>query len=80
MIRRILFTTTTAAALLAAAPAFAAEAAPSKQPCSCCSDGANHEVDHPRHEAQKQEAAAERKGQPRAGGENADLWNGSFGG
>jgi hypothetical protein len=79
MIRRILFTTT-AAALLAAAPAFAAETAPSKQPCSCCSDGANHDVDHPRHEAQKQKADAERKTQPRAGDENADLWNGSFGG
>jgi hypothetical protein len=60
MIRRILFTAAAAAALLAAAPAFAADTAPSKQQCSCCSDGSNHDVDHAMHAlhvATKQNAA-----------------------
>jgi hypothetical protein len=51
MIRRILFTTAAAAALFAAAPAFAAETAPSKEQCSCCSDGSNHAMDHRAHQA-----------------------------
>jgi hypothetical protein len=57
MIRRILVTTTAAVALLAAAPAFAAETTSSKKPCSCCSDGSNHEIDHPLRDAKKQNAA-----------------------
>jgi hypothetical protein len=51
MIRRILFTTAAAAALFAAAPAFAEDKAPENQPCSCCSDGSNHDVDHRIHQA-----------------------------
>jgi hypothetical protein len=78
MIRRILFASSAAAALLAAAPAFAAEA-PSKQPCSCCSDGSIHDVDHAlRHQGQK--AASEREAQLRSADENPDLRNQSFGG
>jgi hypothetical protein len=60
MIRRLLFTAAAAAALLAAAPAFAADTAPSKRQCSCCSDGSNHDVDHALRAAQKQNAAAAR--------------------
>jgi hypothetical protein len=79
MIRRILFATSAAAALLATAPAFAAERAPSKQPCSCCSDGSLHDVDHAlRHQGQK--AESERKAQLRSADENPDIRNGSFGG
>jgi hypothetical protein len=78
MIRRILFATSAAAALLAAAPTFAAETAPSKQPCSCCSDGSIHDVDHALRQGQK--AAGERKAQPRSADENPDIRNQSFGG
>jgi hypothetical protein len=78
MIRRLLFTTAAAATLLAAAPAFAAETAASKQPCSCCSDGSMHGVDHPLREAQKQKAA-ERKAQQR-NDEDPAVRNGFFGG
>jgi hypothetical protein len=60
MIRRILFTTAAAAMLLGAAPAFAAETAASKQQCSCCSDGSNHNVDHALHEGRNQKAEKER--------------------
>jgi hypothetical protein len=78
MIRRILFATSAAAALLAAAPAFAAEAANAKQPCSCCSDGSIHGVDHALRDGQK--AASERKAQLRSADENPDVRNQSFGG
>ena len=61
MIRRILFTTAAAATLLAAAPAFAAEAAPSKQPCSCCSDGSVHGTDHRVREAHRKDASSENR-------------------
>jgi hypothetical protein len=61
MFRRILFSTAAAAALLAAGPAFAAETAQSKEQCSCCSDGSNHDMEHrARAEAQKRNAAAPR--------------------
>lgn len=82
MFRRILFTTTAAATLLAAAPAFAAEHADAKtQPCSCCSDGSIHDVDHPMREGQKQKAASERKSAPAASDElnslnRAESWGG----
>ena len=52
MFRRILLTTVSAAAMFAAGTAFAAERS-SAQPCSCCADGSNHEVDHPIHEGQR---------------------------
>jgi hypothetical protein len=68
MIRRIAYTAAAAATLFAAAPAFAGDAAPAaganhhhmkiEQPCSCCSDGSIHDVDHPLREAQKQKAAS----------------------
>jgi hypothetical protein len=64
MIRRILSSTAAAAAILAAAPTFAEEAAPKEQPCSCCSDGSIHQVDHPLREAPRPNAA-ERKAPPR---------------
>jgi hypothetical protein len=52
MFNRILFSTLAAAALLTAAPAFAADNGASKQPCSCCSDGSMHDVEHHMREAQ----------------------------
>jgi hypothetical protein len=67
MIRRIAYIAAAAATLWTAAPAFAADGAPAgeanrhhvkiEQPCSCCSDGSMHEVDHPMRGAQKQKAA-----------------------
>ncbi len=80
MIRRILFTSATAAALLTAVPAFAAEHADARTtPCSCCSDGSMHEVDHPIHEGQKQKASYERRSAPAAADE-LNAQNQSFGG
>lgn len=46
MVTRMLSSALAAVALLAATPALAAEDAPSKQPCTCCSDGSVHPVDH----------------------------------
>jgi hypothetical protein len=80
MTRRILFISAAAAALLAAAPAFAAETGSSEQPCSCCSDGSNHDVDHPLREGRNQEAEKERTAKPRNLVADPDQWNGSFGG
>ncbi len=79
MFNKILFSTIAAAALLTAAPAFAADAG-SKQPCSCCSDGSIHDVDHPLRQAQKQKDSSERKAQPRTNEENPDVRNQSWGG
>jgi hypothetical protein len=78
MSRRILSSIAAAAALFAAAPAFAAETAPSKQPCSCCSDGSIHGLDHRVREEHKQ-SAAEQKAQPR-NDEDPAVRNGFFGG
>jgi hypothetical protein len=78
MIRRILFTTA-AATLLAATPAFAADA-PAKQPCSCCSDGSNHDVDHPLRQGTNRKAEKEHKANSRNVVADPDQWNGSFGG
>ena len=78
MFNRILFSTFAAAALLTAAPALAADGG-SKQPCSCCSDGSIHDVDHPLRQ-EKEKRSAERKAQPSTTDENPDVRNQSFGG
>ncbi len=80
MFNRILFPTIAAATLLTAAPALAAEGSTSKQPCSCCSDGAIHDVDHPLRQGQKQKGSDERQAQPRTTDESPDVRNQSFGG
>jgi hypothetical protein len=80
MFNRILFSTLAAATLLTAAPALAAEGSTSKQPCSCCSDGSIHDVDHPVRQGQSQKGSDERKAQPRTAGENPDVRNQSWGG
>lgn len=80
MSNRILFATIAAATLLTAAPALAAEGSTSKQPCSCCSDGSVHGVDHPLRQGEKQKGSDERKTQPRTADQNPDVRNQSFGG
>jgi hypothetical protein len=80
MFSRILFSTIAAATLLTAAPTLAADGGASNQPCSCCSDGSNHDVDHALREAQKQKGSAERKAEPRTNQENPDVRNQSWGG
>ena len=83
MFNRILFSTIAAATLLTAAPALAAEGGTSKQPCSCCSDGSIHDVDHPLRQGQKQKSSDERKAQPSTNQEspnNPDVRNQSWGG
>lgn len=79
MFNRILFSSIAAAALLGAAPAFAAETP--KQPCSCCSDGSVHEVDHALRQGQNQKAApAERAAQDPSKSDDPNVRNQSFGG
>lgn len=79
MIRRILLSAA-AATVLVAAPAFAAEHADAATtPCSCCSDGSVHDVDHPLREGQKQKASSERTSAPAAADE-LNARNQSFGG
>jgi hypothetical protein len=84
MLKRMLFSTIAAAGLLTAAPAFAAEGA-SKQPCSCCSDGSIHDVDHPLRQgsAQRKEekkASTERAQQPSPKQDDPNVRNQSWGG
>ena len=80
MFNRILCSTIAAATLLTAAPALAATGSTSTQPCSCCSDGSIHDVDHPLRMGEKQSAPAERKAQPRPSEESPDVRNQSWGG
>ena len=79
MFNRILFSTIAAATLLTAAPVLAAEGT-AKQPCSCCSDGSIHDVDHSLRQGQSQKGSDERKAQARTTGENPDVRNQSWGG
>jgi hypothetical protein len=80
MFSRILFSTLAAATLVTAAPALAADGAASKDPCTCCSDGSIHDIDHPAREAQKQKGSAERTTQQRTADEDPFVRNQSFGG
>lgn len=80
MFSRILFSTIAAATLLTAAPALAAEGGASKQPCSCCSDGSIHDVDHPLRQGQKAKDTSDRNAQARTADENPDVRNQSWGG
>jgi hypothetical protein len=79
MFKRIVFSTIAAASLVAAAPAFAAEG-PSTKPCSCCSDGSIHDVDHPLRQGAEQKRPDERKAQQRTTDEDPSVRNQSFGG
>jgi hypothetical protein len=68
-----------AVTLLGAAPALAAENA-SKQPCSCCSDGSVHEIDHPLREKALQKKDSTDRAAPSTTEHDPFVRNQSFGG
>jgi hypothetical protein len=68
-----------AATLLTAAPALAVDGGP-KQPCSCCSDGSAHEVDHGLREEAMQKKASTDRAAASTQEEDPFIRNHSFGG